>query len=817
MTDTGAPGKNGAQIAGLAELRAQLREAQETIDAIRGGGVDSLMIGSPGQEQVYAVASADRTYRLIVNAMDEGTATVSLGGVVLDANPRLCRMTGHGTAELIGTAMLELIAAPHRSASARMLEVGVGETARGEVELRGPGGTTVPVLLAVSGFDLDGMVLQSLVLTDLTAQRAAEAAAARAHAAMRDQNAFLEQAQDAVGLGWWNYDPKREVMLTFSAGACRVFGVAPAEFDGKMATLLDLVHPEDVARITEAATAALAGGVPYQVEHRLVRPDGSIRWVLQAAVVQRDDDGAPRRMLGICQDITDRKRIEDEIRAAADYHRSLIEANLNPMVTISLDGAISDVNLATEQVTGCERAELLGTEFSSYFTDPDLAKASYEHVFRDGQALDYPLELRHRDGHVTSVLYNAALYRDPSGRVLGVIAAARDVTQTNRMQAALSESEKRLRAVFEYAQVGIGEVGIGGQAVRVNPYFCQLVGYTSDELLSMNLMDLIHPDDCDIDSADQQRIISGEIDTYTTEKRYLRKNGSLVWAEVSSAMVRDADGKPTLSVATMRDLTAERRAEAEIQALNADLEARVEARTAELERANKNLEAFSYSVSHDLRAPLRALQGFSEALLEEYSDTLGETGQGYARRIGAASERMAALIDDLLLLSRVSRAGMNLIPVNLSAEVASILDELQLQGREPDRQVRFSVQEDVWVTADRALIRSVLQNLLENAWKFTSRRSDAVIEFGTTPIDDDTRICCFVRDNGAGFDPAYTDKLFKPFQRLHTDRDFPGNGIGLASVQRVIERHGGLAWAEGVIDKGATFSFTLTAATPTPR
>jgi PAS domain S-box-containing protein len=799
-----------ADQAELAEVRAQLREAQETIEAIRSGGIDSLMIGPPGQEQVYALVSADRPYRLIVEAMNEGAATVSPRGVILNANPRLSSMTGRSARELVGSAALDLIPDAHRHAFAALIDVGAGYSARGEVDMTGPDGISLPVLLSVSGFDLDGMVLRCLVLTDLTAQRAAENQAAKAHEALREQNAFLEQAQESLGLGWWVLDPEREVMLTWSPEAHRIYGLAQAEFDGKMETLVALVHPDDTSRISDAFTASLEGCAPFQVEHRIVRPDGTLRWVLQASVVQRDNAGTAKRMLGICQDITDRKRIEDEIRASAAYNRSLIEANLNPMVTIGPDGTITDLNAATEQATGYGRAELLGTEFSGYFTQPDLARAGYEQAFRDGSARDYPLELRHRDGHLTSVLYNAVVYRDPAGRVLGVMAAARDVTEANRTQAALRASEERLRVLFDNAPVGMGEVALSNEFVRVNSRFCQFIGYTADELLSPSLRreDLTYPDDRNADLASRQRLISGEIDSYSTEKRFVQKDGNVVWAEVSNTLVRNPDGSPLLYVGTMRDLTAQRGAEAQVRALHAGLEARVQERTADLERSNKNLEAFTYSVSHDLRAPLRGLSGFSAALVEDYSDRLDETGRGYAERIQAASERMATLIDDLLQLSRVSRTDMNLGPVDLSAEVAAIAGELQ--AGEPGRRVRFAIQDGVWVTADRGLIRTVLQNLVENAWKFTARRDAATIEFGTTPADD-ARICCYVRDNGAGFDPAYADKLFQPFERLHEAADFPGTGIGLASVQRIIERHGGRTWAEGAVDRGATFYFTLDA------
>jgi light-regulated signal transduction histidine kinase (bacteriophytochrome) len=249
-------------------------------------------------------------------------------------------------------------------------------------------------------------------------------------------------------------------------------------------------------------------------------------------------------------------------------------------------------------------------------------------------------------------------------------------------------------------------------------------------------------------------------------------------------------------------------AQAEIQMLNAELEARVDQRTAELVVANKNLESFTYSVAHDLRSPLRALSGFSEALAEDYGDCLDETGKLYAERIQAATERMGALIDDLLLLAQVSRAKMSLGLIDLSAEVAALAAELH--ARDPGRRVRFVIDDGVRVTADRTLIRAVVRNLVENAWKFTAQRDHATIEFATTAAED-AAICCYVRDNGAGFDPAFVNKLFQPFQRLHSVTEFPGTGIGLASVQRIVERHGGRAWAEGDVGRGATFYFTLNA------
>jgi PAS domain S-box-containing protein len=224
------------------------------------------------------------------------------------------------------------------------------------------------------------------------------------------------------------------------------------------------------------------------------------------------------------------------------------------------------------------------------------------------------------------------------------------------------------------------------------------------------------------------------------------------------------------------------------------------------ERSGQSTESFIYLVSHDLRAPLRALSGYSEILLDEYGGILGEEGRGYAERIVAASEHMSRLIDYLLQHSRVSRAELHVQPVDLGGEAARIAAELQ--RREPDRRICFTIEKPVQVLADRRLISTVLQNLLDNAWKFTSGRGDASIEFGTARSED-AAVCYYVRDNGAGFDSAYAGKLFQPFQRLHSARDFPGTGTGLASARQIVERHGGRVWAEGAVGAGATFYFTV--------
>lgn len=247
------------------------------------------------------------------------------------------------------------------------------------------------------------------------------------------------------------------------------------------------------------------------------------------------------------------------------------------------------------------------------------------------------------------------------------------------------------------------------------------------------------------------------------------------------------------------------RRDAKLLEAQAHLEQRVAERTAQLRALNEELETFSYSVSHDLRAPLRSIHGFCQALIEDSSDQLDATGKGYLDRVCNAAQRMGELIDDLLQLSRVTRAEPSLQSVDVSAIVTAIARDLQ--GRDPDRSAEFVILDRVRVRADPRLLRIALENLLENAWKFTSRKRTAHIEFGVD-LGKDTPVF-YLRDNGAGFDMAYANKLFSPFQRLHSAAEFPGTGIGLANVQRVIRKHGGLIWADGAVGQGATFYFTL--------
>jgi PAS domain S-box-containing protein len=357
-----------------------------------------------------------------------------------------------------------------------------------------------------------------------------------------------------------------------------------------------------------------------------------------------------------------------------------------------------------------------------------------------------------------------------------------------------------------HAELGEGLLLIADQRISyANDAFCRLSGFSREELLALpSFLGLVHPAEREFTVANYRRRIAGASFVSRYETALLCADGARRDCEIALGTVSPAD--PRRLVVIVTDITERKRMEAEAGRLAAELELRVQERTAELLTVNRELESFAYSISHDLRSPLRAIDGFSKLLLDEYGERLDRQGANYLERVRRAAQRMGTLIDDLLELSRVTRQGMRRDRVDLSLLASDVLEELAKAM--PQRRVLARVEPGCTAVGDPQLLRVLMQNLLDNAWKYTAHRPEARIEFGREP-GEDGGVAFYVRDNGAGFDMRYADRLFVPFQRLHRPEEFEGSGVGLASVARVAHRHGGKVWAESSPGRGATFRFTL--------
>ena len=392
----------------------------------------------------------------------------------------------------------------------------------------------------------------------------------------------------------------------------------------------------------------------------------------------------------------------------------------------------------------------------------------------------------------------SAEWDDLRGRIIGLGERSIRKSYYPELERRLDEME-RFRALLDQSNDLIFLVEIpSGHFADVNESACRQLGFPRQTILAMSIGDLVLEPVLDTIAALSS---TGEQAGKTTITTIQCDEGELP-VEMSLRQVTFKDAVYAVIVA--RDITERKQMEEHLRKYREQLEELVQERTSQLTAINQELEAFSYSVAHDLRAPLRAISGFSKILLEEHAAQVDPAGLSYLRHIVEAVQRMSHIIDALLSLSRLTRGEMKREKVNLSAMARMVLDELRL--RDPQRNVNTFIADDLVIEADHQLMRVVLENLLGNAWKFTARMPIACIEFGAQTGKSPTY---FVRDNGAGFDMKYADRLFGVFQRLHTNDEFPGTGIGLATVKRILHRHGGEIWASGEVNRGATFYFTI--------
>jgi PAS domain S-box-containing protein len=491
--------------------------------------------------------------------------------------------------------------------------------------------------------------------------------------------------------------------------------------------------------------------------------------------------------------------------AADERFRRIVETGREGIWMIDAENRTTFANQRMADLLGCSVQEMADRSMLDFMDDDGraLAATSGERL-RPGVPEQHEFKFQRKDGVPLWTLVSTNPLKDAQGRYSGALAMVSDITPRKELEMQLTETSKRLRAIIETEPECVKIVGPKGDLIEMNPAGLAMIEADSlSDAQRRPLMEFISPEYREEFKRLHRSVFGGEAGMLVFEVVGLK--GTRRWLETHAAPLRDSNGAVTALLGVTRDITARRTAEEEIRQLNAGLEKRVRQRTAQLEAANLELEAFSYSVSHDLRAPLRHISGFSGLLQTECGTRLSGPAQQHLKNISDAAVRMSGLTDALLELSKISRAGLQHEPVNLSALARDVLAEVR--QADPDRRIEVEIASDLEARGDRRLLRILLSNLFSNAWKYTRRQPVPRIEFRR--LDGNHEAVYQVRDNGAGFDMAFAGKLFGAFQRLHTQEEFEGVGVGLATVQRIVHRHGGRVWAEAEVGKGATFYFTV--------
>jgi len=581
-------------------------------------------------------------------------------------------------------------------------------------------------------------------------------------------------------------------------------GWSRAEAVGRTTLELGLITPQTRARLRAAIEAT---GAVREEPVELRRRDGTLIDGLLDSV-RCELDGAPH-LVTLVRDVSRRKAAERELRASEARFSTLFHELPSAVSLVRVaDQKVVDINRSWEEFYGLDRARVLGQTSRAFDLWPDPARrdAFFHRLREHGTVREFEALLRCAGGEMRTLLLD--------GRAIEIDGVAcwllvgHDISARKAAEGAREESETLLRLALDAAQLGVWRRELPDGRLEWSAAMFRILGVNEATFTGAveEYIGRIHSADRDRVNKEIDGIVSGEKTTYFTEHRVQRPDGSERWIEVRGRTIHDAAGRPARRVGTVLDITERKQAEVEVRRENLALEERVAGRTRELQAAIGELETFSYTVAHDLRAPLRAVAGFGAMLREDHGAQLGEGGAAMLDRMTSAAERLSEMIDALLELSRIMRTPLVRRRVRLSELAQTVADELA--AAEPTRRVAFDITPGLEIEGDARLLRLVLENLLGNAWKYSSQRALAHIAFGTETAPAGMR-AYFVRDDGAGFDGAYADKLFGVFQRLHTAAEFPGHGVGLSTVKRIIERHGGTVRAEGVKGEGASVYFTL--------
>lgn len=602
-------------------------------------------------------------------------------------------------------------------------------------------------------------------------------------------------------------------MIKINEAFCRMMGYTEAEL--RMLTFYDFTFPDDLSVNRAGVQGLLDGSLPsLRMEKRYVRKDGKIIWGDMSAAVVRDSNGNPLYMVTHVQDITERKRVEEALRES-ERDKAMILDNANEIIAYhDADHNIQWANNAYLDSIGRTLADVQGKKcFHAWGLDRLCVDCPVSKVLETGKAESGELTAQNQPywpSDQGSWMVRAAPVKNDDGNIIGVIEVAYDITESKCKEEALRQSECREReratelaalldavptpvfVAYDTECLHLSGNRAADELLR-NPRGAEASLSAPGDVKPRHFKAVKNGRELRLNELPAQRAARGE-HVRDFEFSLVFDDGTVQYVLGYGTPVLDDEGRPRGAVHVLVDITDRKKVEQSLRE-----------RTAELETVNKELESFIYSVAHDLRAPVRTMAGFANFLIQDYADKLDGQGKDFLSRIQAGSEKMNRLIGDLLNLSRINRQEIELIETDLSSKVSSIVAAFREAA--PNRNVEVSIQPGIRASADPAQIEIALLNILENAWKFTSKTEKARIEFGATEKDGKT--VYFVKDNGAGFEPQYAEKMFLPFHRLHSEKEFEGTGVGLAIVERIIHRHRGKIWAEGKTGKGATAYFTL--------
>ncbi|MGJ5628912.1 PAS domain S-box protein [Nostoc sp. CALU 1950] len=583
------------------------------------------------------------------------------------------------------------------------------------------------------------------------------------------------------------------------------FGHPAAEVYGK--TLWEVLG-ESAYKVLRPYVEQVLAGEQVTFESQIPYKDGGTRYINAIYVPQFNQQGTVEGYAALITDISDRKRAEAALRESEARFRQM--ADTAP-VLIWMSGTDTFCNYFNKpwlDFTGRTLEQEMGNGWTEGVHPDDFRRCldTYTNAFHARQKFTMEYRLRRFDGEYRWVFDTGVPRFAPTGEFLGYIGSCVDIHDRNLAEKALRDSEERYRILTEVSPQAIWMGNSDGGITYCNQYWLDFSGLTMQQTTGYGWIYVIHPDDRDRVFKTSMEAVANATN-YEVEIRFRRvSDGSYRWHIVRGLPFRDVTGQIIKWVGIASDIHDRKVAEAALQQLNEMLEQRIQERTVQLEAANKELESFSYSVSHDLRAPLRHIGGFIELLQKRHTSTsLDQTSQRYLKIISETAKQAGILIDELLTFSRMGRTEMRYINLNMEELVQEVKRDLIAET--PGRIIHWHIESLSEVQGDPSMLRLVLRNLIGNAVKYTQTRNPAEITVGST--DNENEVVFFVQDNGVGFNMQYVHKLFGVFQRLHSDPQFEGTGVGLANVQRIIHRHNGRVWAEAVVDSGATFYFSL--------